>query len=95
MRNEANKLMEFLEFTSEVSHPSNPVSCLDTQLWYGKPQVQSPWFEHSRPGEVPPGTIQGEGRILYKFFKKEVSNPLTILQRSAMPESIKVATFTN
>ena len=32
---------------------------------------------------------------MYKFFKKEVSNPLTILKMSAMPESTKVATFSS
>ena len=32
--------------------------------------------------------------IFYRFFKKPLASPLTILQRSAMPESVKVATFT-
>ena len=29
------------------------------------------------------------------FYSKPVTNPLTILQRSAMPEGTKVATFSN
>ena len=32
---------------------------------------------------------------MYKFYNKPVSNKFTILRQSAMPESVKVATFSN
>ena len=32
---------------------------------------------------------------MYRFYKKQVSNPITILKHTAMPESKKVATFSN
>ena len=32
---------------------------------------------------------------MYKFFSKPMANPMTILQRSAMPENVKVATISN
>ena len=36
LKGEANKIINFLEFTAEVSKGRDaPVACLDTQLWYG------------------------------------------------------------
>ena len=89
LRTEASKLIEFLQFTA--------VSCLDTQLWWGEPGDKKPWFNHDKEGEVVPGDHEtgSHGQIMYKFYKKSVSNPLTILHRSAMPQSVKIATFSN
>ena len=35
---------------------------------------------------------QGKETIMYSFFSKPISSPLTMLRRSAMTESTKVAT---
>ena len=95
----ANKVLPFLEFTSELSEgEGKPVTCLDSMLWFGKLRDQKPWFRKEKEGELPPGSIpkgEGEHGVLYKFYKKEVSNRITILQRSAMPEAVKVATFSS
>ena len=98
LRQLANGILPYLEFTSEFSGGENkPVTCLDSQLWYGRMRNQEPWFQKEKDGKVPPGTIPkgGEFGIMYKFYKKEVSNRVTILHRSAMPESVKVATFSS
>ena len=54
-------------------------------------------FKHEKPGEEAPGSREDPPRweIMYRFYKKEVSNPLTILRRSAMPEATKVDTFSS
>ena len=41
----ANSIHPFLKFTSEVSEgATSPVPCLDTQMLYGLPSDQKPWF---------------------------------------------------
>ena len=48
LRQVACGIFKFLEFTTEVStSPKDPVACLDTQLWVGKPEGGKPWFKHS------------------------------------------------
>ena len=37
--------------------------------------------------------MKGIPKVVYRFFKKLTSNPLTILWRSPMPKTIKMATF--
>ena len=97
LREMANSVIPWLEFTSEVSEgEQRPVPCLDSQLWVGRPEEQEPWFACQEGANmVSPGTQwrSGEGlSIMYKFYSKPVSNPLTILRRSAMAEGVKVAT---
>ena len=97
----ANDIIPFLEFTTEVSNgEEEPVPCLDSQLWFGTLNRQAPWFSHQKTGEVVPGSGKPEGPesyrgVGYRFYKKKVSNPITILQCSAMPESVKRATFSS
>ena len=98
LRQAANMVMPFLEFTAEVSHgETDPVACLDSQLYYGKVRGQKKWFRHEKVGERPPGCPDQEEHmgVLYKFYKKKVANHLTILNRSAMPEKVKIATFSS
>ena len=38
--------------------------------------------------------VRDDNQIFYKFYKKKVSNPLLMLQSSAMPEKVKRATLT-
>ena len=45
LREVADSVMSFLQFTAEVSEGrEQPVPCLDTQLWYGYPDAQKEWF---------------------------------------------------
>ena len=53
---------------------------------------------HDKPGKKVPGGQEGDPqgeKIMYKFYKKSFSNALTIMKRSAMPESVKEAIFSN
>ena len=72
------------------------ISCLDTEVWYGRPDRQEKWFESKeKNGERVPGTQWENGRrrtVLYSFYAKPMANPLTMLRRSAVPEGTKVAT---
>ena len=92
----ANAQIPFLEVTGEFSDGENQkVPCLDSQLWLGSTQKQSPWFTHQlKDGEAPGSKQQEEDErtVQYQFFKKTMSNSLTLMKASAMPESTKVAT---
>ena len=89
----ANKILPFLDFTQEVSNgPQLPVSCLYTQLLYEGIQKSEPWYKHQKAVELQPGSLKdgetdtGHKGVKYKFYKKPVSNPVTILERSAITE---------
>ena len=97
----ASDILPSHDFTAEVSHGvSDPVACLDTQLWVGTARVKDPWFSGgvASDQEIPGQTWTGpreKSTVLYKFFKKKMANPITILQRSAMQESFMRATFSS
>ena len=99
LKDMANSVMTFLDFTAEVSRgPEHPVACLDTQIWFGYPGEQGEWFSGGLAADMEPPGKQWNKRmdrktIMYKFYSKPMTNPLTILQRSAMPENIKIATI--
>ena len=96
LRDAASSIADFLEFTSEVSRgPESPHPVLDTQLWMdASERGKEPWYCHSTEGQVVPGTgaVSGVQKVMYKFYSKPVTNRISILQRSAMPEGLKVAT---
>ena len=96
MRSVADSIIPWLDFTAEVSEgPEKTVPCLDSQLWMGSPEPGEKWYGGDRKDMETPGDQWGNGpgtNILYKFYSKPVSNPFTILRRSAMPEGVKVAT---
>ena len=60
----ANSVIPYLTFTGEVSRGrSNKIPCLDTEVWYGRPDRQERWFEGTeRNGEKIPGTQWEDGR---------------------------------
>ena len=99
----ASTQVSFLKFTGEVSEgPERRVPVLDSELWWGVPEGQHQWFKgQENQGEVIPGQIRDSeprrkgGTVMYSFYSKPMSNPLTILRRSAMPESTKVATISS
>ena len=67
-------------------------------MWYAKPEPQEEWFELANQGMESPGkqwklSLQ-KPTVLYEFYKKPVAAKLTILQRSAMPERMKISTMT-
>ena len=94
----ANEIHPFLQFTTEVSRgATSQVPCLDTQLWYGPPETQTPWYDGLPDDQRYPWT-QWSGpnkpSIMYKFYRKPMVNPMSILERSRIPESVKRAMFT-
>ena len=100
LRDAANNVLKFLEFTSEVAQGKNsPVTCLDSKLYFGKLERQPKWFNHSKNGETAPGSREEVGNTFmgvgYSFYKKPVSNPITLRKISAMPNSVKLATFSS
>ena len=95
MKQIANSLCEFLEFTGEASCGGQPIPCLDSQLWVGQPEKDGPWYdEEGAPGDHGDKSKVEYHTVLYKFYKKPMAARLTTLARSAAPESSKVATAT-
>ena len=50
----ANKIFPFIKFPSEVSMNSQPIPVLDTAIWIGDDEYDSPWFKSAKirtPGE--------------------------------------------
>ena len=92
----ANSVCDFLEFTGEASIGDQPIPCLDSQLWVGQPTKNGPWYTGDEaPGDNGDmGTSKVEYTVLYKFYKKPMAAILTTLARSAAPESSKVSTAT-
>ena len=91
----ANSIKPYLKFTADYSDQGTPIPVLDTQIWIGPPSAKGKWFsDKDTEKETVPGIESGEGAhtLLYKFYKKPMSSPFTILQRSSVPEGIKVAT---
>ena len=96
LREMANDIIRWLEFTSEVSEGEKlPVPCLDSQLWMGVPAEPEKWFQCQGRQDMEASGDQwesGEGcNVMYKFYSKPVANPLTSLRPSARAEGVKVA----
>ena len=91
----ANSIKGYLKFTADYSETIEPIAVLDTQIWVGRADADGEWFQKEEvdsekiPGE---NQTQKENTILYKFYKKSMSSPFTIINRSAIPEATKVAT---
>ena len=63
-------------------------------------KAREPWFAVGLAGGQEMPSTQWSHRsdrhtIQNKFYTKPVTNPLKILKRSAMPDEMKVATFSN
>ena len=53
LREAASSIMEFLDFTSEVScTPQSPLPVLDTQMWLEDNVEEGPWFNSNQAEEV-------------------------------------------
>ena len=85
LREMADTVLPWLNFTSEVSEGPGKGVCEQTE-----------WFQvGDRSDMETPGRQWGVGRgdsTMYQFYSKPIANPLTILRRSAIAEGIKVAT---
>ena len=99
MKDVADSQIAFLKFTGEHSEgETKKVPVLDSKLWYGKPEAKEKWFQmESTNTEEVPGQdwSETEDTILYSFYSKPMSNKLTMLRRSAVPESTKVSTMSS
>ena len=94
----ATRMIECLNFTwdSPSNNPSGAMLVLDTQMWVGLP---------SREWGVPK-EILDEGTqlpiksdvlkpiVLYKFYRKSISNPTPMNSRTAAPKKQQVQTAT-
>ena len=58
LREMANSVVNFLEFTYKTSEgPDRPVPCLDTQVWFGQPDLRKAWFQNGLSRDkLAPGT---------------------------------------
>merc|ERR1711954_579420 len=68
------------------------------EVWMGHPTSREKWFKEdsigekeTSPGEA--GISRDRQTILFRFYKKPMATPYTILRRSAIPENTKVATM--
>ena len=75
-----NSIRRYLKFTADYSKTNQPIPVLDTQIWVGRPTADGEWFQKN---PVEGEKILGENRaperniILYKFFKKSMTLPIT------------------
>ena len=79
LREAANSIADFLEFTSEVSRrPESPLPVLDTQLWMdANTGSQEPWYSHNAEG---PGTGERSDKqqVLQQASNQQDINPTEI-----------------
>ena len=94
----ASSQYTWLQFTHEVAKDNNWLPVLDMQLCVGKSTSDGPWFKYDETEtELAPGREKDANetrtQIEFIFYKKPMSNRISILRRSALPEATKVSTM--
>ena len=91
----ASSLVNCLDFTWDIpsNHSNGMMPVLDTQMWVGE-QARSKGILDTISPESNKITRLGNLKkvILFGFFKKPMANKCSNLQRSGIPESMKVNT---
>ena len=90
LKDAANAVCPYLKITGEILEGSTGIPVLYTKIWVGFCEGGSEWF----PGSQQHGEGQG-AQIIYSFYSKSMTNPLVMLNRSAIPETSKFSTVIN